>query len=112
MKNIQLYGAGGHGFSVIELVRSLQEYSPVIVVDDKPKLKSILGVPVMFSKDLLPDIPMIISIGNNVIRKQISKKNNLSLKKVNGMKFNILDNSWKVSNDTSVNYIIKLKKIN
>jgi len=26
------------------------------------------------------------------------------------MKFNILDNSWKVSNDTSVNYIVKLKK--
>jgi 2-polyprenyl-6-hydroxyphenyl methylase / 3-demethylubiquinone-9 3-methyltransferase len=41
---------------------------------------------------------------------KISKKNNLSLKKINGMKFNILDNSWKVSNDTSVNYIIKLKK--
>ena len=40
----------------------------------------------------------------------ISKKNNLSLKKVNGMKFNILDNSWKVSNDTSVNYIVIFKK--
>jgi len=40
----------------------------------------------------------------------ISKKNNLSLKKLDGMKFNILDNSWKVSNDTSVNYIIKLLK--
>ena len=41
---------------------------------------------------------------------EISKKNNLSLKKLDGMKFNILDNSWEVSNDTSVNYIIKLKK--
>ena len=41
---------------------------------------------------------------------KILKKNNLSLKKLNGMKFNILDNSWKVSNDTSVNYIVKLKK--
>ena len=40
----------------------------------------------------------------------ISKKNNLLLKKLDGMKFNILDNSWKVSNDTSVNYIVKLKK--
>jgi len=28
------------------------------------------------------------------------------------MNFNILDNSWKVSNDTSVNYISKFKKIN
>ena len=40
----------------------------------------------------------------------ISKKNNLSLKKLDGMKFNILDNSWKVSSDTSVNYIMKLTK--
>jgi 2-polyprenyl-6-hydroxyphenyl methylase / 3-demethylubiquinone-9 3-methyltransferase len=39
-----------------------------------------------------------------------SKKNNLSLKKLNGMKFNIFDNSWKISNDTSVNYIVKLLK--
>ena len=41
---------------------------------------------------------------------KISKKNGLSLKKLDGMKFNILDNSWKVSNDTSVNYVVKFKK--
>jgi 2-polyprenyl-6-hydroxyphenyl methylase/3-demethylubiquinone-9 3-methyltransferase len=40
----------------------------------------------------------------------ISKKNGLSVKKLDGMKFNILDNSWKVSNDTSVNYIVKFIK--
>jgi len=40
----------------------------------------------------------------------ISKNNNLTLKKLDGMKFNILDNSWKVSSDTSVNYIIKVVK--
>jgi len=40
----------------------------------------------------------------------ISKKNNLILKKLDGMKFNILDNSWKVSDDTSVNYITKFIK--
>jgi 2-polyprenyl-6-hydroxyphenyl methylase / 3-demethylubiquinone-9 3-methyltransferase len=45
---------------------------------------------------------------NNLIK--IAENNNLSLKKLDGMKFNILDNSWKVSNDTSVNYIVKLKK--
>ncbi|MDB3949663.1 bifunctional 2-polyprenyl-6-hydroxyphenol methylase/3-demethylubiquinol 3-O-methyltransferase UbiG [Candidatus Pelagibacter sp.] len=43
---------------------------------------------------------------------KISEKNNLSLKKLDGMKLNILDNSWKISNDKSVNYILKLKKIN
>jgi len=45
---------------------------------------------------------------NDLIR--ISAKNSLSLKKLDGMKFNILDNSWKISKDTSVNYIVKLKK--
>ncbi len=41
---------------------------------------------------------------------KISKRNNLSLKKLDGMKFNILDNSWKVDSDTSVNYIVKFIK--
>ena len=40
----------------------------------------------------------------------ISKKNNLSQKKLDGMKFNILDNSWKVSDDTSINYVVKFVK--
>ena len=40
----------------------------------------------------------------------ISKKNNLILKKLNGIQFNILDNIWKVSDDTSVNYIAKFVK--
>ena len=41
----------------------------------------------------------------------ISKKNNLSLQELDGMKFKILDNSWKVSSDTSVKYIAKFIKI-
>ena len=45
---------------------------------------------------------------NDLIK--ISEKNSLSLKKINGMSFNILDNTWKVNDDTSINYIIKLKK--
>ena len=40
----------------------------------------------------------------------ISKKNNLIFKKLDGMKFDILDNSWKVSEDTSINYITKFLK--
>ena len=41
---------------------------------------------------------------------RIAKKNNLLLKNLNGMKFNIFDDSWEVSNDTSVNYIVEFKK--
>ncbi len=40
----------------------------------------------------------------------ISKKNNLIFKKLDGMKFNILNDSWKMSNDTSINYITKFTK--
>ncbi len=42
---------------------------------------------------------------------KISEKNNLILKKLDGMKFNIMDNTWKLSDDVSVNYIVKLLKI-
>ena len=40
----------------------------------------------------------------------ISKKNNLKLKKLDGMKFDLLNDSWKVSSDTSINYIAKFLK--
>ena len=40
----------------------------------------------------------------------ISKKNNLKFEKLDGIKLNILDNSWKISSDISVNYIIKFIK--
>jgi 2-polyprenyl-6-hydroxyphenyl methylase/3-demethylubiquinone-9 3-methyltransferase len=45
---------------------------------------------------------------NDLIK--ILKKNNLSLKKLEGMKYNMLDNSWKVDSDTSINYIMKFIK--
>jgi 2-polyprenyl-6-hydroxyphenyl methylase/3-demethylubiquinone-9 3-methyltransferase len=41
---------------------------------------------------------------------EISKRNKLLLKKLDGMQFNILNSSWKVSDDTSVNYITKFIK--
>ena len=40
----------------------------------------------------------------------ISKKNNLKFQKLDGMQFNLLDNSWKVGADTSINYIVKFIK--
>ena len=41
---------------------------------------------------------------------KILRKNSCSLKKLDGMKFNLFENSWKVSSDTSINYITKFKK--
>ena len=42
--------------------------------------------------------------------ERILKKNNLSLVKLDGMKFNILSDEWRISKDTSVNYITKFIK--
>ncbi len=42
--------------------------------------------------------------------KNILKKNNLVLNRLDGMKFNIIKNDWNISQDTSINYITKFKK--
>ena len=42
--------------------------------------------------------------------KNILIKNNLNLKKIDGMNFNILKDEWNVSKDLSVNYIAEFKK--
>ena len=42
--------------------------------------------------------------------ENILKKNNLSLVKLDGMKFNILSDEWSISKDVSVNYITKFIK--
>ena len=40
----------------------------------------------------------------------ILKKNNLNLDRVDGMKFDILTDKWRVSSDKSINYIAKFIK--
>jgi len=42
--------------------------------------------------------------------KNILIKNNLNLKKIDGMNFNILKDEWNVSKDLSVNYIAEFRK--
>ena len=41
---------------------------------------------------------------------KISKKNNLKIEKLDGLKLDVLKNKWKISNDKSVNYIAKFIK--
>jgi 2-polyprenyl-6-hydroxyphenyl methylase / 3-demethylubiquinone-9 3-methyltransferase len=41
---------------------------------------------------------------------EISKKNNLNLKKLDGMKFNLINSQWDLSSDTEVNYIALFSK--
>ena len=43
--------------------------------------------------------------------KKILSKNNLKLEKLDGMKFNIINDEWNISSDTSINYIVKSIKL-
>ena len=41
---------------------------------------------------------------------KILKKNNLNLEKLDGMKFDLIQNKWDLSSDKSINYISKFIK--
>ena len=42
---------------------------------------------------------------------ELNKKNFLELKNIHGVKFDVLQNSWKISEDKSVNYISEFHKV-
>ncbi len=42
--------------------------------------------------------------------KNILNKNKLSLKKIDGMNFNLINDEWSITKDLSINYISKFKK--
>lgn len=71
MKDITIYGAGGHGFAAVALILSSGEYHPTVVLDDEPKHEAILGVTVQrMVHGLISDKAVCISIGANDIRKR------------------------------------------
>jgi sugar O-acyltransferase (sialic acid O-acetyltransferase NeuD family) len=68
VKQIYLYGAGGHAKVILDILKSNRIIVPAIF-DDNPDIDTFMGIPVTHT-----DIqsPLIISIGNNVIRKKIA----------------------------------------
>ncbi len=67
-----LYGAGGHAKVIMDIVKA-QGDSVEALVDDNPDVTDVMGVKVMHG--VLDGIsPLIISIGNNRIRKLVSEK--------------------------------------
>lgn len=67
-----LYGAGGHAKVIMDIVKA-QGDSVEALVDDNPDVTDVMGVKVMHG--VLDEIsPLIISIGNNRIRKLVSEK--------------------------------------
>lgn len=56
-KSIIIFGGGGHGKTVIDLLRAIERYHLAGVVDDHlPAGSSVLGVPVLGGSALLPDL--------------------------------------------------------
>lgn len=66
-----LYGASGHAKVIMDILRS-NNISVEALVDDNPELTTLNGITVLHNAEGLS--PMIISIGNNRIRKTIAGK--------------------------------------
>ena len=73
--NICLYGASGHCKVILEILKSNNIYVDLII-DDNPKTINILNVNVYHSKEVidLSNKTIIVSIGNNHIRRKIVSK--------------------------------------
>ncbi|MFY0483143.1 acetyltransferase [Flavobacterium sp. PLA-1-15] len=70
--DICLFGASGHCKVIIDILES-NNVSVDFIVDDNPKTNELLSIPVIHSNELsdLRNKKMIVSIGNNSIRKKI-----------------------------------------
>jgi len=69
---VYLYGAGGHAKVILDILKS-NDVTVLEIFDDNPAIESFMGIPVSHSKVCSP---LIISIGNNRIRKIIAEKIN------------------------------------
>ena len=65
-----LYGASGHAMVIMDILKA-NGISIEGLVDDNPERNDLLGFPVFHGK--LDASPLIISIGNNKIRKKIAE---------------------------------------
>lgn len=73
MNNIHLYGAGGHAKVIIDIIQSLNN-KVGLIYDDNPSISECLETSVVDTKEINNNVPLIISIGNNAIRKNIVEK--------------------------------------
>lgn len=70
-KEYCIYGASGHGKVIIEILEAMG-IKIDLVFDDNDSIKSLISLPVQkFSRNLVQDKKLIISIGNNSIRRKI-----------------------------------------
>ncbi len=70
-----LYGASGHAKVILSILKAMGQ-EVVAIFDDDPKKKEIHAIPVVgsYRTDFLPNESLIIAIGNNTIRRQLSEQ--------------------------------------
>ncbi|HPF12219.1 MAG TPA: acetyltransferase [Flavobacteriaceae bacterium] len=68
-----MYGAGGHSYAIVELIRCQSHYVLKEIYDDTPKVSSLLGVPVHATpKQFATPNALCIAIGDNATRKDMA----------------------------------------
>ena len=78
---VTLYGASGHCKVIIDIL-NLRGISIEQIVDDNVAVKNIVGIPVVLPKEFTKKDNLFIAIGDNLIRKKISQKNNTNYVKI------------------------------
>lgn len=75
-KKISIYGASGHGKVVIDILNSTEVYRLGYVFDDDVTIESFRNCKVESCLDIkkLQEFPLIFTIGNNKIRKNVVAK--------------------------------------
>lgn len=73
--SVTLFGASGHGKVIIDILKSCS-ITINEIIDDNPKTEQILEIPIIRTSNFDIDSirNLIISIGNNKVRKEISSK--------------------------------------
>lgn len=97
MDKIRLFGASGHGKVIKETIES--EGNKVIAfLDDKPKCNDLSGILVFRTDEMnsFSDEKIIVSVGDNAIRKKICKRLNTDFGKT-------IHSSAVISNSSSIN---------
>lgn len=74
MQSITLYGAGGHCFAIVELVRSIYPDIDITIVDDSPTDSKILSIEVSKAVFPMEASNVCVVIGDNRIREKIVEK--------------------------------------
>lgn len=79
-RSVLVYGAGGHGKVIIDLLEQIANHEVIGVLDDEPKLTgtTFLGYPVLggmaWLEERHPDVGLVIAIGDNAIRRRLAER--------------------------------------